>query len=1152
MEGGVKDSQILVVVGTLLEAAGDKDPLVRESVTASLRRIAKKHPSFVLKNAAAYRSRNQKLSTVHLVAILQTMEQICKEQLPDIDGDVVLQLIEFGVEEMTHCTDYKPESQLPASGILVALGHAHCNEVMGGLLKQFQPGVVPHYTILHSMGTLAADNSFGIVPFVKATLALGKFSEAISDYLANIDQAPDPTVKKDVFSSEISVAYDILVHTWIHTREQKVCETVLQAVGPLFSLLPVEKSVEDVPRLIPALLNLYRRGVDPYPITQCLSTVLHVSLSQNKSSMEPLIDNLQNTMFDLVKRVLLKAIVAFAYRGYFDGNEGKDFVEFIVKHCCPQPVPNIHFLKLLLILNVHSAEEVSGPHVVLGRSLALLAVPFDSGRGTYLLQFLRNFSINISRHLKPLWEQKIPELISQLENLKDNWSTRLWEDLVLEFLAASLTEMDEQKWTVGLGMKMMEQTPLYQNYPDERGLLYKCLAVIVCHTTDSAFINHQLDAMLSCMKQHPTMGKACSQAVGICTRNHLELVLLKLEKLGKEELTRKSSRLLGFMKDVKHEGEIERLKLTLLLCYGEIALEAPGTHLLPQLEQGITQWVLQQLQTAKVICIKLPHFQLIHFCESLMDGLLDDEPSSSSGVTVVLNILLKSHGGEMYHQVNDILCNILERLANIQCIQTRNGSIRAILALAHHHPKAVVTGLLSQPLPYNASVCECWTILAQDPVLSADILEHFLQLLNNTPLYNEQSDRDKLKIVALSSLAAVSAMHEMFKNAAMQENAVKKFPELFSILLVILGCYIGTSPPINTPQNSKSKEKDKSTFIPNRNAYKLNPARVALDAFKSFLLCAKCDQVAEALLHSSYTDAGDNLTSFVDMIPFLTRALCSRMPNCLSRLVTCLNQHGTSRFESQRVVVVAVYAEKNRHYQPILSALIQGLDDHDSNSDIPLEAMRGFSHLLQIVNEDHVQSVQATVALRIKPFFENENPNVREAAFRMFGDLARCGGQNTSTAFEEQIKGNLVCLLLHLDDDNKAVVKACKYALRQAGPLLSAERLNTMLQDHLIDAGKLHYPDFMTDLVKKMVEEMPELLPTFILSTLVYIKSSWPAIRGNAAMFIGHLYGSLADSDVVNKVPMDTVCARLIQLLQDDNHGVRAKAAKALSYLVTV
>jgi hypothetical protein len=97
--------------------------------------------------------------------------------------------------------------------------------------------------------------------------------------------------------------------------------------------------------------------------------------------------------------------------------------------------------------------------------------------------------------------------------------------------------------------------------------------------------------------------QACARAVGISARNHLELVLLKLEKLGKEELTRKSSRLLSFMKDAKHEVEVDRVRLTLLLCYGEVVLEASSTELLPQLEQGIAQWVLQQMQNAKVRAI---------------------------------------------------------------------------------------------------------------------------------------------------------------------------------------------------------------------------------------------------------------------------------------------------------------------------------------------------------------------------------------------------------------------------------------------------------------------------------------------------------------------------------------------------------------------
>lgn len=49
------------------------------------------------------------------------------------------------------------------------------------------------------------------------------------------------------------------------------------------------------------------------------------------------------------------------------------------------------------------------------------------------------------------------------------------------------------------------------------------------------------------------------------------------------------------------------------------------------------------------------------------------------------------------------------------------------------------------------------------------------------------------------------------------------------------------------------------------------------------------------------------------------------------------------------------------------------------------------------------------------------------------------------------------------------LLQACKYALRQASPLLGGEKINTMIRDHLIDAGNLHYPDFMADLVKIIV-----------------------------------------------------------------------------------
>lgn len=52
--------------------------------------------------------------------------------------------------------------------------------------------------------------------------ALHHFSDSILEYLANLDKAPDPTVRKDTFSSEIYAAFDILFNNWLQSRESKV------------------------------------------------------------------------------------------------------------------------------------------------------------------------------------------------------------------------------------------------------------------------------------------------------------------------------------------------------------------------------------------------------------------------------------------------------------------------------------------------------------------------------------------------------------------------------------------------------------------------------------------------------------------------------------------------------------------------------------------------------------------------------------------------------------------------------------------------------------------------------------------------------------------------------------------------------------------
>lgn len=51
-----------MAITTLLEAAIDRDDKVRDTVVASLRRLARKYPAEVLQNASAFRQKNLKVN----------------------------------------------------------------------------------------------------------------------------------------------------------------------------------------------------------------------------------------------------------------------------------------------------------------------------------------------------------------------------------------------------------------------------------------------------------------------------------------------------------------------------------------------------------------------------------------------------------------------------------------------------------------------------------------------------------------------------------------------------------------------------------------------------------------------------------------------------------------------------------------------------------------------------------------------------------------------------------------------------------------------------------------------------------------------------------------------------------------------------------
>lgn len=68
------------------------------------------------------------------------------------------------------------------------------------------------------------------------------------------------------------------------------------------------------------------------------------------------------------------------------------------------------------------------------------------------------------------------------------------------------------------------------------------------------------------------------------------------------------------------------------------------------------------------------------------------------------------------------------------------------------------------------------------------------------------------------------------------------------------------------------------------------------------------------------------------------------------------------------------------------------------------------------------------------------------------------------------------------------------------------------------------------------------------MTCLSYFKSQWVEIRGQAAYLAGLLYSHL-NTESKSHVSLDTVCDRLLKLLNDENADVRIRAVQATSYL---
>ncbi|KAK1173073.1 maestro heat-like repeat-containing protein family member 1 [Acipenser oxyrinchus oxyrinchus] len=598
-------------------------------------------------------------------------------------------------------------------------------------------------------------------------------------------------------------------------------------------------------------------------------------------------------------------------------------------------------------------------------------------------------------------------------------------------------------------------------------------------------------------------------------------------------------------------------------------------------------------ELTKIISKRLPQQQLNTLIFMLFEGLVDSQPNCARASSVVLNTILKTRGAGLQDLVPEILEVLHIRLQVIAEEQVKVAVGQSILILATQHLNTVVNTLISYPLPFDNWSCEMWLALGADSTLASQIMELMIEKLNVMVPYVEKKEsmlRSSMARVATSHpLAMTCALREMMLNGKTLTAVSGMFPRLFSALLVRVGSSVGVQLPKDINSNSIGLEKKPSS----KTALHFDVCGVAVEALRILLARAQLDDVVKPLDQDGVWEQMKDPQQHVAGITLIARAMAKHAGPRLPEIVESLCPSLSNIYECQRITVTAFFSELlnhhvvtelmmmdvlmnsmmerisdpssttrmlsvrglgnmavgspekvNKYAKELLAAMSSGMEERDDPSkQIALEAMSGLSKVLVYLDKKNVQLLVVYIFMKIKPFLESENDEIRSASITLLGNLSKFG--SGEPVFKDQIHNVLVSLLLHLNDPSPEVVKACKFAMRECAPVMGSSQITVMFQNHLHEDRGLHYGEFINDLTKYIIQDFPSMLNFYHITVIQFFKSNWAEVRASAAMFIGFLLGNLPE-DYFSHMNMGSVTKGLVLLLQDPEPLVRVKAAEAM------
>ena len=342
-------------------------------------------------------------------------------------------------------------------------------------------------------------------------------------------------------------------------------------------------------------------------------------------------------------------------------------------------------------------------------------------------------------------------------------------------------------------------------------------------------------------------------------------------------------------------------------------------------EADIHEQFLIVHQVSTIAARLLPKSELPSFLVHAFKGLLDPNPSSSSGTCVMINGTIKIRGEELANQVESLVGGLLKAMETIKDEKTMNGTLHSLRTLAAHHLLPVIEQLLLSPVPHSANVVRSLQVIAKDPNLVTQVIDHLTDILNNSQISEDISQGNNNKATLdhkPRAMSATTALGEIFDLEEMEDVIKENYAQILCTLLLRFG---------TTRWGKTAVAADQ-----------------ILATFKNFLTCTKNEKIKKKLDKDDGWKKLSTNDNFHYAITTIVRTVCKSNPEFLEPMFEFILPYLQGNFIGQRIVTAAVFAEMISHVKnnrALLQNLINNLLTIMADDNLRLMSLKGTFNL---------------------------------------------------------------------------------------------------------------------------------------------------------------------------------------------------------------